>query len=89
MRSIREFTEPTNLTELRGFLGACNWMRRFYPMIADMAEPLNRMTKSDKRTGKPRPFAEAWGPDQISAFEKLRFVAPGAVAGDRQAAGHV
>ena len=43
--SLREWEEPTNVSELRAFLGFVNYHRRFLPKLADVAESLTCLLK--------------------------------------------
>lgn len=47
IKAILEAPLPTNLTELRSFLGLANYYRRFVINYARLASPLYRMTKKD------------------------------------------
>jgi RNase H-like domain found in reverse transcriptase len=58
---------PTAQTELRSFLGLCNFYRRFVPGFEKVAGPLNYLLK--KREGpKLGPLTK----EQLLAFETLR-----------------
>lgn len=63
-RPIMEYPSPTNLKQLRRFLGMSSWYRRFIPQFATVSEPLTRLLKKGKRWG--------WGEDQCRAFEQIR-----------------
>jgi len=55
---------PTSITELRSFLGSCNYYRNYIPMYATLAAPLYPLT--GKRV-LPIPTE-----DQLAAFNRLR-----------------
>ena len=38
--AIRSWKTPTSLTQLRSFLGTCNFLKRFTPHLSDSAAPL-------------------------------------------------
>ena len=44
---IKNFTTPTNLTELQSFLGLANQLGQFSTQIAELAEPLRQLLKKD------------------------------------------
>lgn len=48
--ALRNAQPPTNLTELRSFLGMCNVYRRFVPGFARVAAPLSRKTRKGEPT---------------------------------------
>ena len=43
--AVRSFTPPTNLKEVRAFIGFCNYFRRMVPNFSRRAGPLISMTK--------------------------------------------
>lgn len=45
MEAITKFTPPTNLKEVRAFVGFCNYFRRMVPNFSRLAGPLIAMTK--------------------------------------------
>ncbi len=44
LKAVADMSEPANVTEVRAFLGLCNYYRRFVPNFASIAEPLYRLT---------------------------------------------
>jgi len=62
--AIRKFPTPTNLTELRSFLGLINQTTSFTDKIAELASPLKELLK------KKVDFV--WTPEHQEAFEKAR-----------------
>ncbi|GBM49787.1 Retrovirus-related Pol polyprotein from transposon 17.6 [Araneus ventricosus] len=62
--AIKKMSQPTNITELKRFLGMVNFFRKFVPNLADMAEPLHAMLKADTTC--------TWGPNQEKAFERIK-----------------
>ena len=67
VRAVVEARQTTNVTELRSFLGLLSFSSRFIPRFATISEPLRRLTRKDT------PFH--FGPEQVKAFEDLRFEA--------------
>ena len=66
VRVVQEFPTPTNLKELRSFLGLANYYRRFVRGFSNIANPLNALTK------KNVPFV--WTVACAEAFDKLKFL---------------
>ncbi|XP_068222164.1 uncharacterized protein [Palaemon carinicauda] len=62
--AIRDFPTPTNLTDLRSFMGLVNQLAEFTPEIAATAQPL-RPLMSLKR-------AFVWTPDHDDAFRRVK-----------------
>ena len=62
--SIKDLPSPTNVTEIRSFIGAASYYRRFVKDFSKIAEPLTRLTK-DKVEFK-------WTEEQQEAFEKIK-----------------
>ena len=61
--AIRKARAPTNLKELRSFLGIANYYRRFVLNFAQIASPLNALLREDT------PYV--WTREQQVAFDKL------------------
>ena len=64
VQAIARIPAPTNLRELRRFLGMVSWYRRFIPRFTDIAAPLNRLLQKKVRW--------TWGEEEETAFETLR-----------------
>ena len=45
IRAVQDFPEPKNLSELRAFLGLCNFYHKFIPGYATIALPLYKLTR--------------------------------------------
>ena len=65
--AVRTFTPPSNMKEVRAFVGFCNYFRRMVPNFSRLARPLISMTKlsSEWKSG-PLP-AEA-----LKSFEDMK-----------------
>jgi hypothetical protein len=61
---VRDWPVPTNLKEMKGFIGFCNFYRRFLKNFSMVARPLHDLDKRDK------PWE--WGPEQQRAFDDLK-----------------
>ena len=76
--ALKSWPAPTNVKELRQFLGFAGYYRRFIRNFASIVEPLNsllkghcttgRKTKSKKAKSK-RPTVWTWGPTEQKAFD--------------------
>ncbi|XP_046602593.1 uncharacterized protein LOC124296600 [Neodiprion lecontei] len=62
--AIREFPAPTNVHEVRRYLGLTGYFRKFVPRYAHIAEPLTDLLKMDNEF--------VWGDEQNRAFESSR-----------------
>ena len=62
--AIAEWRRPSNVTELRSFLGFASYYRRFVEGFAKLASPLHRLVAelvgSRKRKGSGRPIKDCW-----------------------------
>lgn len=65
-RAVINFKTPTNVHEVRQFIGLCSFFRRFVQDFASVARPLTTLTKTTT------PWV--WGDDQKRAFSKLKEV---------------
>ena len=63
---IAKFPPPKSVKEMQRFLGLANYYRSLIPKFAEIAEPLNRLTR------KCQPWK--WGHSAQSSFERLRSV---------------
>jgi hypothetical protein len=64
LTGIKDWPQPTLLTQVRSFLGFCNFYRHFVPHYSNIARPFIDLTK------KGVPFA--WSPTCNNAFEQLK-----------------
>ena len=62
--AVKSFETPTNVTKLKSFLGLVNYYRKFVRGFAQIAKPLNRLTK------KTVPFE--WTKEAQEAFVELK-----------------
>ena len=62
--AILHIKPPTNVTEVRSFLGLVNFCNRFIKDFATISEPIRRLTR------KKQPFI--WKLEQQTAFDKLK-----------------
>ena len=64
VKAITEMPKPTTLKNLQTFLGMVQYLSKFFPRIAEIAEPLRDLTK------KHAPYA--WGPEHNQAFNNIK-----------------
>ena len=62
--AIKDWPVPTNLKELRSFIGFCNFYRMFIANFSQIAHPLHLLTKKDHEY--------VWGEAQKQAFDELK-----------------
>ncbi|CAG8834735.1 5362_t:CDS:1, partial [Cetraspora pellucida] len=48
VNKIKNLLEPTNLRQLRGFLGIASYYQRFIKGFSKIAKPLNQLLKKDE-----------------------------------------
>ena len=61
---VKSFPIPRNVKDVRSFLGLCNYYRRFVEGFAQIASPLNRLTRKN--------VSFAWTSDCDLAFNELK-----------------
>ena len=64
IKAIVDMTAPTNVPELRSFMGMVNFMARFIPSLSTIMEPLSRLLKSDQEW--------TWDAQQEDAFAAVK-----------------
>lgn len=63
-RAVSEFPTPTNVHQVRQFVGLASFFRRFVYNFASLAKPLTKLTKADA--------GWQWGSEQESAFQEIK-----------------
>ena len=56
--------EPSNITELRGFIGFAQYLAKFLPNLSDVIEPLRKLTKQDVKW--------QWSDKESKVFNKMK-----------------
>lgn len=69
VKAIRQYPKPTNIIELRRYLGVINFYRRFLPGAATILAPLNSYLRESRKNDK-RPIV--WNPASEHAFEESK-----------------
>lgn len=64
VKAVTEWPMPTNLKEVRAFVGFANFYRRFIQNFSKLAHPLHDLTKKD--------VLFVWGQSQEEAFKTLK-----------------
>jgi hypothetical protein len=64
VQAITDWPTPTNLSELRSFLGFGNYYKDFIPKYLHVTQPLHNLTKKDA--------LYYWGPAHGNAFKLLK-----------------
>lgn len=63
-RAVQELKEPTNITEVRSFLGMVNQLGKFIPNLAEKDKPLRDLLSKKNQWH--------WGPEQQKTFNGLK-----------------
>jgi len=63
VEGVLSWPQPKNVKNIRKFLGLTNYYRRFIKDFAQVARPMNMLTRKDKKW--------TWGDNQQKAFEEL------------------
>ncbi len=63
-QAIQSIKTPTNISELRSFLGVCNYSRQFIENFTDIAQPLTSLLKMDEHF--------VWTKAQETAMSQLK-----------------
>lgn len=64
VQAIQEAKQPTNVSELKAFIGILNYYGKFLPQLATKLAPLYRLLRKDIRWN--------WGPEQQRAFTQAK-----------------
>ena len=64
VEAVQNWRVPTNLTDVRSFLGLCSYYRRFIPQFSTTAKPLTKLTEKNQ--------GFKWGTEQEEAWAVLK-----------------
>jgi hypothetical protein len=64
VEAIFNIKEPTNVTEVRSFIGLCSYYRKFIPLFSKIAGPLLNLTRNDVKFD--------WNSDCQNAFDRMK-----------------
>lgn len=67
--AVKQFPSPTNINQLRSFLGLANYFRRYIPNFSKITFPLTELTKGDFKTKKDK---IKWENKHENAFNELK-----------------
>lgn len=62
--AVKQMPPPSNITELRSFLGSLQFYRKFLPNLSAITTPLNKLLRKGEQW--------CWGDEQEASFNKLR-----------------
>ena len=72
---LEKWTLPKTVTELRSFLGFCNWYHDYVPMFAEIAAPLMSLLKLPRAEAKKGSTAKLnWNKEAMDSFEAMKQV---------------
>ena len=75
LTALEKWRLPETVTELRSYLGFCNWYGDYIPMYAEIAAPLHAMLQLKRSEGKKGSTAKLkWTEEAIAAFHQLKEV---------------
>lgn len=64
LQAVSKFPTPSNVHEIRQFIGLCSYFRKYIHNFATLARPLTDLTKKNSLWN--------WGVDQNNSFEELK-----------------
>jgi len=64
IEAIKDWPRPTNVTEVRSFLGLAGDYQRFVEGFSRIMSPLTQLTRKDKKF--------TWGENQEKSFQELK-----------------
>ena len=64
IEAVKDWTSPTNPTEIRQFLGLAGYYRRFIEGFSKISKPLTKLTQKNEKF--------SWGEKEESAFQLLK-----------------
>ena len=73
LASLHHWEKPQTISELRSFMGFCNYYSGYVRMYAELSKPLHKMLqvgKFDGRKGSKKKLA--WTPEAEDAFSRLK-----------------
>ena len=73
LAALRHWEKPQTISELRSFMGFCNYYSAYVRMYADLSGPLHKMLQVGKFDGRKKSRNKlAWTTEAEDAFNKLK-----------------
>ena len=73
LKALEKWTRPTTVTDLRSFLGFCNWYHDYVDQFAAVAAPLISMLRVIPGQAKKGSRVKVrWSEEAIKAWEELK-----------------
>ncbi|POS82717.1 hypothetical protein EPUL_004189, partial [Erysiphe pulchra] len=72
IKAITSWQTPSNLKDVRSFLGFANFYRRFIKNFSEIVTPLTNLTKSSSKIGTKQKNPFHWNDQCQLSFEKLK-----------------
>jgi len=64
--AVRSMPEPSNITQVRGFLGMANQLAKFMPDLSEITAPLRDLLRKEAGWN--------WGDEQQQAFNLIKMI---------------
>ena len=64
LQAVKNIPQPTDISQLRAFLGAINWYGTFIPQLKDIRGPLDGMLCKGEKF--------SWTQERVTAFNRLK-----------------
>lgn len=72
IEAITNWQTPSNLKDVRSFLGFANFYRRFIKNFSEIVTPLTNLTKSSSKIGNKQKPPFSWNDQCQSSFDRLK-----------------
>ena len=64
VQPVLDYPAPTNVRQVKRFMGMVSWYRKYVPNLATLLEPISRLVKKNQKW--------TWGAEQSEAFRRIR-----------------
>ena len=72
IRAVKDFPRPKTQTDVRSFLGLCNYYRKFISNFSKTANPLHALLQKPRTKGSNSKVKVTWNEDCEVAFQSLK-----------------